>query len=92
MIRRLWFVLATAVLLTTTTTPAHAAPVEITPGAVWNDTAGQRLQAHGAGMLKVGGTYYMVGEDKTAGQTFTAVACYSSTDLVNWTRQSTGSE
>jgi Cellulose binding domain/Ricin-type beta-trefoil lectin domain/Glycosyl hydrolases family 43 len=29
----------------------------------------------------------MVGEDKTAGSTFTAVACYSSTDLVHWTRQ-----
>ncbi len=30
----------------------------------------------------------MVGEDKSAGSTFTAVACYSSTDLVRWTRQS----
>ena len=29
----------------------------------------------------------MVGEDKVAGSTFTAVACYSSTDLVHWTRQ-----
>jgi hypothetical protein len=29
----------------------------------------------------------MVGEDKSAGSTFTAVACYSSTDLVHWTRQ-----
>jgi hypothetical protein len=29
----------------------------------------------------------MVGEDKSAGATFTAVACYSSTDLVHWTRQ-----
>lgn len=86
MIRRLWSVLAATVLLTTTT-PAHAAPVEIKPGAVWTDTAGGRLQAHGAGILKDGGTYYMVGEDKTAGQTFTAVACYSSTDLANWTRQ-----
>jgi hypothetical protein len=66
---------------------ASAATVTITPGTAWTDTAGNRLQAHGAGIFTVGSTYYMVGEDKTAGSTFTAVACYSSTDLANWTRQ-----
>jgi Ricin-type beta-trefoil lectin domain/Glycosyl hydrolases family 43 len=54
---------------------------------MWTDSAGNRLQAHGAGIFSVGSTYYMVGEDKSAGATFTAVACYSSTDLVHWTRQ-----
>ena len=28
-----------------------------------------------------------MGEDKVAGSTFTAVACYSPTDLAHWTRQ-----
>jgi beta-xylosidase len=67
--------------------PADAATETITPGTQWTDTAGNRLQAHGAGIFTVGSTYYMVGEDKTAGSTFTAVACYSSPDLVHWTRQ-----
>jgi Ricin-type beta-trefoil lectin domain/Glycosyl hydrolases family 43 len=66
---------------------AEAATATITPGAMWTDTAGNRLQAHGVGVISVGSTYYMVGEDKIAGSTFTAVACYSSTDLVHWTRQ-----
>ena len=66
---------------------ASAATVTITPGTAWTDTAGNRLQAHGVGIFTVGSTYYMVGEDKVAGSTFTAVACYSSTDLVHWTRQ-----
>src|SRR5512142_2804288 len=59
----------------------------VRPGTQWTDTAGNRMQAHGAGVFTVGSTYYLVGEDKTAGSTFTAVACYSSTDLVHWTRQ-----
>jgi hypothetical protein len=70
------------------TQSASAATATLTPGTMWTDTAGQRLQAHGAGIFTVGSTYYMVGEDKSAGSTFTAVACYSSTDLVHWTRQS----
>ncbi|MFF2299621.1 glycoside hydrolase family 97 catalytic domain-containing protein [Arthrobacter sp. NPDC058127] len=56
-------------------------------GATWNDAAGATLQARGTGFFQVGSTYYMVGEDKTAGATFTAVACYSSPDLKTWTRQ-----
>ena len=66
---------------------AEAATATVNPGVMWTDTAGNRLQAHGVGIFSVGSTYYMVGEDKVAGSTFTAVACYSSTDLVHWTRQ-----
>jgi hypothetical protein len=66
---------------------AQAAAVTLTPGTQWTDSSGNRLQAHGAGVFKVGSTYYLVGEDKSAGSTFTAVACYSSTDLAHWTRQ-----
>ncbi|WP_182876720.1 lectin [Microbispora sp. H10670] len=88
---RAWFTaLGTAVLTIAgliMPAPVFAAPATLRPGVLWYDTAGNRLQAHGAGVFKVGSTYYMVGEDKTAGATFTAVACYSSTDLATWTRQ-----
>src|SRR4051794_40874510 len=76
-----------ASVLVAGTPPAEAATATVVPGTIWTDTAGNRLQAHGAGVFTVGSTYYMVGEDKVAGSTFTAVACYSSPDLVHWTRQ-----
>ncbi|TFK97512.1 galactan 1,3-beta-galactosidase [Pterulicium gracile] len=60
----------------------------IVPGAAWTDTSGNVIQAHGAGILKVGSTFYMHGEDKTHNSgLFRAVTCYSSSDLVNWSRQ-----
>lgn len=43
------------------------------------------MQAHGAGVIQVGSTYYLIGEDKTNGSAFQNVNCYSSTDLVSWT-------
>ena len=79
--------IATALALLVGVPTAQAATVDIVPGTMWTDTAGNRLQAHGVGIFMVGSTYYMVGEDKVAGSTFTAVACYSSTDLAHWTRQ-----
>ncbi|MFF2299593.1 RICIN domain-containing protein [Arthrobacter sp. NPDC058127] len=63
---------------------ALAAPAAIVTGAALSDDTGRMVQAHGAGITKVGDTYYMVGEDKEAGQTFTAVSCYSSKDLTSW--------
>src|SRR3954471_1127002 len=79
---------AGAVVATVAVTgPARAATATITPGTAWTDTAGNRLQAHGTGIFRVGSTYYLVGGAKSGGATFTAVACYSSTDLVHWTRQ-----
>ncbi len=59
-----------------------AAP-EFHPGAVWLDTAGQPIQAHGGGILVVGKTYYWYGEDRTPGQR-ASVSCYSSTNLYDW--------
>lgn len=38
----------------------------IVPGAPWTDTSGNRIQAHGGGILKVGSTFYWFGEDKAA--------------------------
>ncbi|WP_433605418.1 ricin-type beta-trefoil lectin domain protein [Dactylosporangium sp. CA-139114] len=72
-------------LVTGIAAPAFAAPVTITPGAVWTDTAGRAIQAHGEGITKVGGTYYWLGEDKTNGSPFQNITCYSSSDLKNWT-------
>ncbi|KAK8109845.1 Arabinanase/levansucrase/invertase [Apiospora kogelbergensis] len=62
------------------------ATLQIVPGATWTATnTGKHVQAHGAGMIQVGGTYYMIGEDKTGGSAFQNVNCYSSTNLVEWT-------
>ncbi|MFI1093388.1 family 43 glycosylhydrolase [Streptomyces sp. NPDC020917] len=60
--------------------------VNVVPAGAWSDQNGNLAQLHGVGILKDGGTYYAFGEDKVAGGTYTAVACYSSTDLVSWTR------
>jgi len=67
--------------------PPSATGVQaIVPAAAWSDQNGVLDQLHGVGVLKVGDTYYAYGEDKTNGGQFTAVACYSSTDLVTWKR------
>lgn len=34
----------------------------IAPGAVWYDTAGAKIDAHGGGIVKVGNTFYWVGQ------------------------------
>lgn len=62
----------------------------IYPGRVWNDTDGNRIQAHGGSIIAVDGTYYWYGENKEkstpgSGIWHWGVRCYSSTDLVNWT-------
>ncbi|KJA29316.1 carbohydrate-binding module family 35 protein [Hypholoma sublateritium FD-334 SS-4] len=60
----------------------------IVPGATWTDTSGNVIQAHGAGILKVGSQYYWFGEDKSLNSAlFKAVSCYQSSDLVTWSRQ-----
>jgi hypothetical protein len=43
------------------------------------------MQAHGAGIIKVDKSYYMIGEDKTNGTNFLNINCYSSSNLVEWT-------
>jgi hypothetical protein len=58
----------------------------IRPGEVWPDDRGQHIQAHGGGILKLGGAWYWFGEDRSrnnnAGKRY--VACYSTSDLKNW--------
>lgn len=60
--------------------------LQIVSGATWTATnTGRHIQAHGAGFLKEGDTYYMFGEDKTKGTFFHNVNVYSSKNLVEWT-------
>ncbi|KUI72633.1 hypothetical protein VM1G_08505 [Cytospora mali] len=61
------------------------ASLQIVPGATWTGTnTGLHMQAHGAGVFELDGTYYLIGEDHTDGSAFQNVNCYSSTDLVSW--------
>lgn len=64
------------------------------PGAVWHDTDGKPIQAHGGGVLFHEGTYYWYGENKDAPNVpgtqrveVIGVSCYSSRDLLNWTNE-----
>ena len=59
--------------------------VVIRNGGFWNDTRGQRIEAHGGGFLQVGDTWYWFGEDKSHnGGGFRGVNCYASRDLAHW--------
>jgi hypothetical protein len=90
------FVLISLFLVTLTAT--RLAATTITNGAVWKDTDGRPINAHGGGILFHEGTYYWYGEIKQ-GQTYLpkvnkawggtrvlagGVSCYSSNDLVTW--------
>ena len=56
----------------------------IVPGRVFIDDRGRTAQLHGIGLQRIGDRWFAWGEDKTAGDRFTAVACYSSIDLARW--------
>ena len=57
--------------------------VTIKNGALWKDTDGNSVQAHGAGFLLVGDTWYMIGENRIASWN-PDVNMYSSKDLKHW--------
>lgn len=59
----------------------------IHPGEVWPDDRGRHIQAHGGGILKSGDTFYWYGEDRSETNPMNerCVACYSSTNLAQWT-------
>ncbi len=65
--------------------PEFAPAGVIAPGKVFRDQEGKVAQLHGVGIQQFGDTFYAWGEDKTNGDRFTGVACYSSTDLATWT-------
>ncbi len=55
----------------------------VSNGSLWYDDRNNVVQAHGAGFLRVGDTWYMIGEDRS--NTWRPdVNMYSSKDLVNW--------
>jgi len=59
--------------------------VTITNGGYWQDTQGNRIEAHGAGVIRSGTKWYWIGEDKSANSgNFKAVNCYASDDLATW--------
>lgn len=45
-----------------------AATSWIVPGAVWTDTKGQKIDAHGGGIVKVGSTFYWSGQSASTGR------------------------
>ncbi|GAA1972236.1 ThuA domain-containing protein [Microbacterium pumilum] len=57
---------------------------EIVPGQVFLDDRGRVAQLHGIGVQPIGDRWYAWGEDKAAGDRFTAVVCYSSDDFATW--------
>ena len=58
----------------------------IRPGGVWLDSRGQRIEAHGGGVVRWQGRYYWFGEDRSRGNDPEKryVGCYSSQDLAHW--------
>lgn len=59
------------------------------PGAVWTDTQGKRIHAHGGAILYENGAYYWYGEDKSRTDCTTdvwtwGIRAYRSGDLYNW--------
>jgi hypothetical protein len=59
----------------------------IHPGEIWKDNRGEHVQAHGGGIIRVRGTYYWFGEERSQDldRSRRYVSCYSSQDLVRWT-------
>ncbi|KAH8679683.1 Arabinanase/levansucrase/invertase [Tricladium varicosporioides] len=53
----------------------------IVPGAVWTDTDGNKIDAHGGGIVQRGDTFYWVGQSASKNE---IPLMYSSTDLLNW--------
>ncbi|KAJ6562406.1 Arabinanase/levansucrase/invertase [Mycena capillaripes] len=70
-----------ALALSALVLPALAATSWIVPGAVWLDTAGNKIDAHGGMIIKPGSVWYWIGYSVNAGIT---PIIYSSEDLLNW--------
>jgi Glycosyl hydrolases family 43 len=65
--------------------PVYAPSGRIAPGKLFRDQFGAVAQLHGVGIRQFGDRFYAWGEDKSRGDLFSGVACYSSTDLATWT-------
>lgn len=86
------FVCGIALVLPFAVSNSNAAPLpgsnELLNGFQWADTAGNPIDAHGGGVIKVGQFYYWFGENRQSDNHFQSVSCYRSSDLVNWTKVS----
>ncbi len=63
---------------------------ELAAGIAFMDTAGERVNAHGGGIIEVDGTFYLHGEfflSATTDHTFHGFAMYSSRDLATWSSE-----
>lgn len=63
---------------------AEAAPVTVTNGVQFTDSANNVLHGHGGGMIKVDEYYYWFGENPHPDNQFRYISVYRSTDLRNW--------
>lgn len=45
----------------------------ISPGAVWYDTDGNKIEAHGGGVVQRGDTFYWVGHASSSKPTYAAI-------------------
>jgi len=72
-----------AALLTLKQSAAQEKLMEFKPGAVWNDSGGEVINAYGGGVLYADNTYYWFGEKRGRGAS-EGVNVYSSKDLYNW--------
>ena len=89
--------MATGGTTTTGGTTASGATASIISAVPLLDTSGNLVNAHGVGFIKVGNTYYMVGEQRSGKNdtysgsaangedAFSGISMYSTTDFVNWT-------
>lgn len=61
-------------------------PAAIRSGEAWVDTRGERINAHGGGMLFHEGWYYWLGEHKSdhTNAALVGITCYRSRDLLHW--------
>jgi Glycosyl hydrolases family 43 len=78
----LWWLISSVMLMAVGVCTA----ADFYPGAVWRDVDSNPIQAHGGGILVLGNTWYWYGEDRTP-DLYSAVSCYSSTNLMNWKRE-----
>ena len=65
----------------------HSDGQVVRPGTVWRDTNSEVIQAHGGGVVQLGGTFYWFGENRLprpGSPPFGFVNLYSSTDLYRW--------
>ncbi|QRK09685.1 RICIN domain-containing protein [Archangium violaceum] len=63
---------------------AVAAPVTVTNGVQFTDTAGNVVRGHDGGMIKVGKYYYWFGANPHPDNSFQYISVYRSTDLHAW--------